>query len=88
MSSPCPTPHHHLAKAHIHIYTVQLIISLLLTLMLLWHISTITLVENYQMPDWWVREFLAEHAKGWRVGVWGVVVVFVSGCCRGDLMTL
>jgi hypothetical protein len=47
--------------------------------MLLWHISTITLVENYMMPEWWVAQFLAEHANGWRVGVWAGVGVLVSG---------
>lgn len=80
MSPPPPpsTASNRLIKAYIHIHTLQFIAALLLTLMLLWHISTITLVENYQMPEWWVRDFLAEHANGWRVGVWGVVGVFVS----------
>ncbi|KAJ4984739.1 hypothetical protein SVAN01_09776 [Stagonosporopsis vannaccii] len=81
MSHSRPIPHPHLVHTHIHIHTLQLIAALLLTLMLLWHISTITLVENYEMPEWWVRDFLAEHAKGWRLGVWGAVGVFVVADC-------
>ena len=73
-----PTPRHRILTVNIHICTLQLIAALLLTLMLLWHISTITLVENYKMPAWWVKCFLAKHANGWRVGVWTVVGVFVS----------
>lgn len=86
--SPLHTPPHHhhhrlLIQTHIHIATLQLIAALLLTLMLLWHISTVTLVENYQMPEWWVHDFLAEHASGWRVGVWAAACVFVRSLGGG-----
>lgn len=63
---------------NIYISILQLITALLLTLMLLWHISTVSLVENYMMPAWWVEEFLATHANGWRVGVWTIVSALVS----------
>ncbi|KAJ8109388.1 hypothetical protein OPT61_g7494 [Boeremia exigua] len=34
------------------------------------------------MPRWWVRDFLAEHASGWRVSAWAIVGTFVSGLLR------
>lgn len=74
---PRQTPHL-ILKAHTHCATLQLIAALLLTLMLLWHISTVSLVEKYQMPGWWVRAFLARHASAWQVGLWSVVGVLVS----------
>lgn len=73
-----PTSRQHIITVHIHVATLTLIAALLLALMLLWHISTITLVENYYMPQWWVKAFLAEHANGWRVAVWVLVGVLVS----------
>lgn len=72
------TPYQLILTTNIYISTLTLITALLLTLMLLWHISTITLVENYMMPEWWVKRFLAEHANGWRVGVWVLVGALVS----------
>lgn len=76
--STTPLRAHTILAATIHITSLQFIAALLLTLMLLWHISTVSLVENYQMPAWWVRAFLAKHASGWRMGVWTVVGVLVS----------
>jgi hypothetical protein len=46
--------------------------------MLLWHISTVSLVENYQMPPLWVQKFLAEHANEWKVFVWSATSALVS----------
>ncbi|KZM27779.1 hypothetical protein ST47_g1074 [Ascochyta rabiei] len=77
-SSFFPLHPRHILTIAIHLATLQLIAALLLTLMLLWHISTTTLVENYRMPQWWVDLFLAEHASAWRVGVWVGVGVLVS----------
>lgn len=82
------TPLERILTANIYISTLQLIAALLLTLMLLWHISTVTLVENYQMPPWWVKLFMAELASGWRVGVWAVVVVLVPIECLHALLCL
>jgi hypothetical protein len=66
-------------------HTLTLIFSLLLTLMLLWHISTITLIENYDMPKWWEKVFLDEHTKGWKIGIWvgvGLLVSLLDGSGR------
>ncbi|KAF1352766.1 hypothetical protein EJ07DRAFT_158998 [Lizonia empirigonia] len=82
------TARHRILTANIHISAAILIAALLLMLMLLWHISTITLVENYMMPEWWVKAFLAEHANGWRVGVWVLVGVLVSVDCVHALSCL
>lgn len=81
-TSPLPpktSPREHLLATNIHISTLQFIAALLLTLMLLWHISTVSLVENYQMPLLWVQKFLAEHANEWKVFVWGATSALVSG---------
>lgn len=71
------TPRERVLTANIYISTLQLITALLLTLMLLWHISTVTLIENYRMPPWWVKLFVAELPTGWRVAVWAVVMILV-----------
>ncbi|UPX11888.1 pre-mRNA-splicing factor 8 [Ascochyta rabiei] len=85
-SSFFPLHPRHILTIAIHLATLQLIAALLLTLMLLWHISTTTLVENYRMPQWWVDLFLAEHASAWRVGVWvGVGVLVPVDCVLGLL---
>lgn len=75
---PKASPRAHLLKTNIHISTLQLITALLLTLMLLWHISTVSLVENYLLPAPWVQQFLAEHASEWKVFVWGATSALVS----------
>lgn len=67
--------------AHMLILTLQCIAALLLALMLLWHISTLTMVGHYQMPPWWEARFVGELASGWRVGVWVCVGVGVLGDC-------
>ncbi|KAF9690645.1 hypothetical protein EKO04_011284 [Ascochyta lentis] len=87
LSLPSSTYHHFLTSS-IHIATLQILASLLLTLMLLWHISTTTLVENYQMPRWWVDDFLAELASAWRVGVWVGVGVLVPVDCAVALVVV
>lgn len=65
-------------KTQVHIATLELIAALLLLLVLLWHISTVSLVENHMMPDWWVKTFVHEHVDGWRIGVWVGAGVLVS----------
>lgn len=82
------TARHRIFTANVHISAATLIAAPLLMLMLLWHISTITLVENYMMPEWWVKAFLAEHANGWRVGVWVLVGVLVPFDCVHALLCL
>jgi hypothetical protein len=84
MSSPSSpsryqkTSHHRIISANIYIHTLLLIASSLLALMLLWHLSTITLIADYDMPTWWERAFRDEVARGWKVGVWVCVGVLVS----------
>ncbi|KAF3003197.1 pre-mRNA-splicing factor 8 [Curvularia kusanoi] len=80
--------HERILTLNIYISIFQLIAALLLTLMLLWHISTVSLVENYMMPAWWVEEFLATHANGWRVGVWTIVGALVVLDCLHALLIL
>jgi hypothetical protein len=79
-TSPLPklSPRGHILITNIYISSLQFISALLLTLMLLWHISTVSLVENYQMPPLWVQKFLAEHANEWKVFVWSATSALVS----------
>jgi hypothetical protein len=85
---PQPSPGERILTANIYISTFQFLAALLLTLMLLWHISTVTLVENYGMPDWWEEDFLAELSRGWRTGVWAVVLFVVPVDCVYALLRL
>lgn len=71
-----------------HISTLQFVAALLLTLMLLWHISTVTLVEKYYMPQWWHDDFMAELQEGWRTAVWVVVLSMVPIDCAHALLCL
>ncbi|KAF3035541.1 pre-mRNA-splicing factor 8 [Didymella heteroderae] len=83
-----PTPRERFLTTNIHISILQFIAALLLTLMLLWHISTVTLVEKYEMPDWWEEDFIAELTKGWRIAVWVVVLFMVPIDCAHALLCL
>lgn len=89
-----PSPHPTLAKrkriltAKIDISILQFIVALLLTLMLVWHISTVTLVEHYEMPIWWHDDFMAELKKGWRIAMWVVVFFMVPVDCVHTFLCL
>ncbi|KAJ4368557.1 pre-mRNA-splicing factor 8 [Didymella sp. IMI 355093] len=85
---PQPSPSERILTANIYISTFQFLAALLLTLMLLWHISTVTLVEDYGMPDWWREDFLAELSKGWCTGVWAMVLFVVPVDCAYALLRL
>ncbi|KAH6639682.1 hypothetical protein C7974DRAFT_470152 [Boeremia exigua] len=55
------TSRYRILTANVYVSTFQFIAALLLLLMLLWHISTITIIKNYEMPYWWVKSFLVLH---------------------------
>ncbi|KAF3051221.1 pre-mRNA-splicing factor 8 [Didymella keratinophila] len=82
------TPRERILAANIYNSTLQFITALLLTLMLLWHISTVTLIEKYYMPSWWEEAFVAELKKGWRTAVWVVVLSMVPTDCAHALLCL
>lgn len=85
---PPPTQRERILAANIHISILQFIAALLLTLMLLWHISTVTLVEQYYMPQWWHDEFMSELKKGWRIAMWTMVLFMVPLDCAHTLLCL
>jgi hypothetical protein len=91
-SSPRPraqiTPREPTLVANIYISTLQFIAALLLLLMLLWHISTVSLVKKYYMPEWCVADFMAELQKEWRTAVWVVVLTLVPIDCAHALLCL
>lgn len=62
---------------HILIYTTILTASLLVLLMMLWHISTAHLIDNYSMPEEWYREFIAAQFPGWRIWLWALLFFMV-----------
>ncbi|KAF1931091.1 uncharacterized protein M421DRAFT_339437 [Didymella exigua CBS 183.55] len=78
---PRLTPRDRFLTAHIHIATLTFIAALLLTLMLLWHVGTVALVQDYEMPGWWARGFVREMKRGWRTAVWVGVLGMVPLDC-------
>jgi len=64
-------------ETHILLYTIILITSLLVLLMMLWHISTAHLIDNYNMPQEWYAEFIKAQFPGWRIGLWGLLFFMV-----------
>lgn len=66
-----------LLETHITLYTLSSIAALILLMLLIWHTSTTYLVEKFDMPSIWEREFKAQQLGGVRVWVWAVVFGFV-----------
>lgn len=82
------TKRKHILNAKISISIVQFIAALLLTLTLVWHISTVTLVDHYEMPIWWQDDFKAELNNGRRKTMWVVVFFVVPVDCVHALLCL
>jgi hypothetical protein len=78
-TSNSSNPHRkmHIHETHVLIYTIILIASLLVLLMMLWHISTAHLIDNYNMPQEWYAEFINEQFPGWRIGLWVLLFFMV-----------
>jgi hypothetical protein len=62
---------------HILIYSLTIIASLLVLLMLLWHISTTHLIDDYGMPADWEEDFLEKQFAGGKGALWGILFVVV-----------
>ncbi|KAF2711851.1 hypothetical protein K504DRAFT_489640 [Pleomassaria siparia CBS 279.74] len=58
------------AKHHCFLYGLIFITSFLATLMMLWHISTAHLIDNYDMPPEWSRTFIKAQFPVWRIAMW------------------
>lgn len=63
---------------HVLAYSLTIITSLLLLLMLLWHISTAHLIDDYAMPEDWEDEFLREQFAGGKGALWGILFLLVG----------
>ena len=69
-------------ERYILIYSLILIASLIASLMLMWHISSTHLVNDYGMPDDWAREFLDMQFGGVKGAVWAFLFILVSSVLR------
>lgn len=67
-----------LLRTHIAIYTVKANVSLLLLMLLIWHISTTQLVEKFDMPHVWESDFKRQQLDGVKIWMWVVALVMVS----------
>ncbi|KAF2795218.1 hypothetical protein K505DRAFT_15616 [Melanomma pulvis-pyrius CBS 109.77] len=77
-----------LLTTHILLYTLILITSLLVLLMMLWHISTAHLIDDYDMPQEWYEDFLAAQFPGWRIGIWALLFFMIPLNCVHALLCL
>lgn len=66
-------------ETHILAYSLTIIASLLVLLMLLWHVSTTHLIDDYGMPKEWEKDFLKKQFAGGKGALWGILFAAVSG---------
>lgn len=79
---PSPPPihtHHKLLKTYTTLYTLLATALPITLLLLIWHISTTYLVENFDMPYIWAEDFVKAQLEGGGWAVWGLVLGLV--CC-------
>ncbi|CAO2649699.1 Nn.00g009910.m01.CDS01 [Neocucurbitaria sp. VM-36] len=76
VSSYEPGIRHAAFRTYITIYTLQIITTLLLLMVLIWHTSTTRLVEKFDMPHIWEEDFVRQQLGGLKFEVW--VLVFVA----------
>ena len=65
-------------------YTLILIASFLAALMMLWHISTAHLVDDYHMPHEWYVEFISTQFPNWRIALWVGLFITVRCSLNGE----
>ncbi|KAF2848538.1 hypothetical protein T440DRAFT_536349 [Plenodomus tracheiphilus IPT5] len=73
----------HIASVLTILHTLHIITTLTLLVLLVWHISTVDLVEHFDMPRSWERTYKKNQLNSWRSSVWALVFALVPvdlGC--------
>ncbi|KAF2677313.1 hypothetical protein K458DRAFT_396013 [Lentithecium fluviatile CBS 122367] len=75
-------------ERHILTYSLTIIASFLVLLMVVWHISTTHLIDDYGMPEDWEQEFFKKQFAGGKATLWGMLFAVVLIDCMLALLAL
>lgn len=68
---------HRCLRVHTTIYTLAVATTPVLLMLLIWHTSTIHVVEKFDMPHIWEVDFVKQQLTGMKRELWIIVFILV-----------